>query len=107
MLEGWSSQLGGVQNDLNLPDLFEVLSHKLNPQDQVPLLSLEEFIDAVIELVVFEVPLSTIETLALLRRLCLRMDNVEKSTESFQETIIEKMNQLQRSIDAIRLDCSI
>ena len=55
--------------DFNLPDIFDILASRLCPYQQDPTLSVQELLNAVIDMYVFNVPLSTGEMLAQLRPL--------------------------------------
>eukprot|EP00435_Cladocopium_sp_Y103_P022347 s1165_g5.t1 len=65
--------------------------------DELPV---DEFLEAVMELLVLEVPLSTVETLAILRRLSARVGGMEKRLAHLEESQ-KSMHDLHQKVDAI------
>ena len=89
----FAEDLQKLRAEVNLADLWKVLSERLNPDDPKNSdLGVEEFLEYVLELTVFDMPVSAIETVALLRRLHTKMDQkVEK--------LDQKLQALQQSLD--------
>ena len=91
--------------DFDFGELFDILASKLCPKEEDPSLGVDEFLHAVIESFVFETPLSTIETLAHLRRLSSRMGRVEANQQKFQESMQSTqkiLESLRKTVDGIR-----
>ena len=104
---GWLSTADFIDTlgAFKLDELFEVLVRKLCPGDPDPVLPVDEFLEAAMELLVLEVPLSTRETLAILRLsfkvswMERSMHDVEEHLESFTERSQESMEKLEESIN--------
>lgn len=62
----------------NFPDLFDLLASKLCLNDKGPSLSVEEFVSAVMDIYVFNVPVSTVEMNAQLSRLTQWVTDVDR-----------------------------
>ena len=93
--------------DFKLDQLFNVLVRKLCPDDDDPKLPVDEFLEAVMELLVLEVPMSTMETLAILRRLSARVAGMEKrlahlESQKSMEKLRDSMDDLHEKVDAIQ-----
>ena len=87
-----------------------ILARTLHHDSEQASLPVEEFIEALMGLVVHEEPLSTIETLALLRGLSRRMGTLEESCQEMRGAIgglNDKMTRMQESIDNLAAAVSV
>ncbi|CAE7246929.1 unnamed protein product [Symbiodinium sp. CCMP2592] len=86
----------------NFPDLFDLLASKLCLNDKDPTLSVEEFVSAVMDIYVFNVPVSTVEMKAQLRRLTqwvTDVDRVEQDQLRRSELDIQKLQKTVANMD--------
>lgn len=100
---GWLSTTDFTETlgAFKLDELFEVLVRKLCPGDPDPKLPVDEFLEAVMELLVLEVPLSTVETLAILRRLSFKVGWMENSVDCIEERLDQFTQESRESMEKL------
>ncbi|CAE7618469.1 Cacna1b [Symbiodinium sp. CCMP2592] len=83
----------------NFPDLFDLLASKLCLHEKDPSLSVEEFVSAVTDIYVFQLPVATVEMKAQLRRLTRwvapSVNRVEADLGSMQDQLQHSQRDIQ------------